>query len=212
MIVRFDELSRIVMEPFTPARRELYMKRNMTFLAPLFALLLLAACGSDTTDVTSGDEPVGNDVDLPADPDDSIDKDPPADPVDPDLPSGPLGGGGTLATVDIVITYPDADDVTYTISCLGDTATIIGDVALNDFAACDQLGDDLVRDRLLNGAPADRVCTEIYGGPDVATITGTYDGVDGPEVNTTVDRSNGCGIDEWDSLLSEVLPGARGVQ
>lgn len=173
------------------------MKRNMMFLTPLFALLLLAACGSDTTDVSSGDEPVGDDVDLP---------------VDSDLPTGPLGGDGTLATLDIVISHPDADDVSYVISCLGDTATIIGDVSLSDFAACDQLGDNAVRERLLNGAPVDQACTEIYGGPDIATITGTYDGVDGPKVDTTIDRSNGCGIDEWDSLLSQVLPGALGVQ
>ncbi len=169
----------------------------MVFLTPLFALLLLAACGSDTTEVSSSDEPAGNDVDLPG---------------DPDLPAGPLGGDGTLATVDIVISHPDADDVSYTISCLGDTATIIGDVDLDDFKACDQLGDDAVRERLLNGAPTDRACTEQYGGPDVATITGTYDGVDGPKVDTTIDRSNGCGIDEWDSLLSQLLPGALGVQ
>ena len=56
------------------------------------------------------------------------------------------------------------------------------------------------------------MCTEIYGGPDVAAITGTYDGVDGPKIDTTIDRTNGCGIDEWDTLLSQVLPGALGVK
>lgn len=184
------------------------MKNTILFLLSLSLVLAVAACGSDTTDVASGGD---DDVDLPVDPDDSIDDDVEPEPIDPDLPTGPLGGGGTLATLDIVITHPDADDVTYTISCLGDTATIIGDVGLDDFAACDQLGEDAVRDRLLNGPPTDRACTEIYGGPDVATITGTYDGVDGPAVDTTVDRSNGCGIDEWDTLLSKVLPEPLGV-
>ena len=176
------------------------MKRNMLFLSAVIAVLALSACGSDTTDVSSSDEPTGGDVTIPA------------VPADPGLPSGPLGGGGTLATVDIKITHPDAADIIYTISCLGDTATIVGDVDLDEFSACEQLGEELVRERLLNGAPSDRVCTEIYGGPDVATIAGNYDGVGGPEVNTTIDRSNGCGIDEWDSLLSKVLPGALGVQ
>lgn len=199
-------------EPKASLRRVPHMKRHTKVLTPLFALLLLVACGSDSTEVTSADEPDDTNVDLPVDPDDSIDDDVDPEPVDPGLPTGPLGGGGTLATIDIVITHPDADDVTYTISCLGDTATIIGDVALDDFAACDQLGQDAVRTRLLDGPPSDQVCTEIYGGPDVATLTGTYDGVDGPPVDTTVDRSNGCGIDEWDSLLSQVLPGALGVQ
>lgn len=188
------------MEPIVRGRRVKNMKRKMLFLGPLFALLLLGACGSDATEVTSGDEPDGGDVDLPVDAD------------EPGLPTGPLGGGGTLATVDIMITHPDAEDVLYTISCLGDTATIVGDVELDEFRACEQLGEDAVRERLLNGAPSDRVCTEIHGGPDVATITGNYDGVGGPEVNTMIDRSNGCAIDEWDSLLSQVLPGALGVQ
>ncbi len=30
-------------------------------------------------------------------------------------------------------------------------------------------------------------------------------------VNTTVDHSNGCGIDDWDRLLVEILPPATGV-
>lgn len=181
------------MEPIERTRRVDNMKRSTTtFLMFLLAVALLTACGSDTTSVTSGDQP---------------------DDASADLPTVPLGGGGPLVTVDITITHPDADDVAYTISCLGDTATVIGDVGISDFAACAQLADDADKDeRLLDGVPGDQVCTEIYGGPDVATIVGTYDGVDGPAINTTIDRSNGCGISEWDTLLSEVLPTALGVQ
>lgn len=180
------------MEPIIRTRRVDNMKQpTATFSMFLLAVILLAACGSDATSVTTGDEP---------------------DDIEPDLPAEPLGGGGPLVTVDITITHPDTSDVTYTISCLGDTATVIGEVGISDFDACTQLGDDAVRIRLLDGAPSDQVCTEIYGGPDVATIVGTYDGVDGPAINTTIDRSNGCGIDEWDTLLSDVLPDALGVQ
>jgi len=179
------------------------MKHFSKTLLGFLLLVVLVGCGSDVVEVTSGDEgeePVVSETPI----DES--------PVDDDLPTGPIGGGGTLATVDIVITHPDLDDVAYTISCLGDTATVIGDVSLNDFAACAQLGEDPVRERLLNGMPEGLACTEIYGGPDVATITGTYDGVDGPSVNTTVERTNGCGISTWDSLLSNVLPAAVGEQ
>lgn len=191
-----------MLEPNTADKRGEGMKRITLFLISLSALLLLAACGSDTTEVTSGDEPDDTTVDLPVD----------SGEPGTTLPTGPLGGDGPLVTLDVTIKYPDVDDVSYTISCLGDTATIIGDVPLRDFEACAQLDEEAVRTRLLEGQPKDLVCTEIYGGPDVAIINGTYDGVDGPEVDTTISRTNGCGIDEWDTLLSEVLPPAIGVQ
>jgi hypothetical protein len=43
----------------------------------------------------------------------------------------------------------------------------------------------------------DQICAEIYGGPQHATITGS---VDGRPVDEKVARTNGCGIDRWQSL------------
>ena len=48
----------------------------------------------------------------------------------------------------------------------------------------------------------DRACTEIYGGPQQAVVTGT---VDGEEVAATFRRRNGCEIEDWDRLLG-LLP------
>ena len=49
-------------------------------------------------------------------------------------------------------------------------------------------------------APAgDVACTEIYGGPGKATITGAL--VDGATVNGTFTRSNGCEIGRWDRMV-----------
>jgi hypothetical protein len=50
--------------------------------------------------------------------------------------------------------------------------------------------------------PADQTCTQQYGGPQVATITGTYDGKD---VEATFSRANGCEIDRWDELGTTVF-------
>lgn len=50
---------------------------------------------------------------------------------------------------------------------------------------------------------ADAVCTEIYGGPAVATIAGTRDGT---TVEARYTRTNGCEIARWDAL-GPVLPG-----
>ena len=129
--------------------------------------------------------------------------------VDVTIPGGPLGAGPyPVATLDINVAHPEADDIDYTITCLGDTATLLGDVTLSADQACRALADTDVRTRLIDGVPADQVCTEIYGGPHIATIVGTHDG---DTVNATVDRSNGCGIDDWDWLLGGILPPATGI-
>lgn len=39
-----------------------------------------------------------------------------------------------------------------------------------------------------------RACTQIYGGPETARITGT---IDGSVVNRRLSRSDGCGIADW---------------
>ena len=52
--------------------------------------------------------------------------------------------------------------------------------------------------------PADRACTEIYGGPQKALVTGDWNG---SKVDLTVSRRNGCEIGQWDSLVP-LLPAA----
>lgn len=58
--------------------------------------------------------------------------------------------------------------------------------------ACDRL-DRLERPFVKPGG--DIACTEIYGGPAVAEIRGTFDG---KLVNATFARSDGCEIEQWD--------------
>ncbi len=113
--------------------------------------------------------------------------------------------GETLATgsLDFVVTHPDRDDVTYTLRCSGDDATLTGDVPLDEFLACERVNSPAVKERLISGRPEAQECPEIYGSADEATVTGT---IDDQPVDTTFDRANGCGIDEWDILMSGVLP------
>lgn len=49
---------------------------------------------------------------------------------------------------------------------------------------------------------ADQACTMIYGGPQTATIRGTYDGQD---VDATFDRADGCETERWDRLGTTVF-------
>jgi hypothetical protein len=50
--------------------------------------------------------------------------------------------------------------------------------------------------------PKDKVCTQIYGGPETATITGTWQG---KQVLSQFARNDGCQISRW-KLLEGVLP------
>jgi hypothetical protein len=51
--------------------------------------------------------------------------------------------------------------------------------------------------------PADRVCTDIYGGPEQITLVGTWAG---EAVDTTLTRTNGCESDRYESLAPVLLP------
>lgn len=122
----------------------------------------------------------------------------------------PRDGEDTYAvgTLDVTVTHPDAETVTYTLSCFGDTASLTGEPAVDAEAACRALKEPRVQELLVEGPPQDRVCTEIYGGPDEARITGSL--ADRP-VDVTITRVDGCAIDDWDTVLSDVLPEAIGV-
>jgi hypothetical protein len=63
--------------------------------------------------------------------------------------------------------------------------------------------------RKLFAAPrTDEMCTQIYGGAEVARITGT---VDGKDISFRITRTNGCEIARWElhqPLWGEVAPNA----
>jgi hypothetical protein len=140
----------------------------------------------------------------------TVEPEPTAIPSPPPNPTATVSARDRYAVADLAITvaHPEAATATYHILCLGDAATVEGQERLDASVACTRLSDLQVRSRLVNGAPADQICTEIYGGPDTATITGSHEGA---TVNTVIDRSNGCGMNDWDSLLAGILPPALGV-
>ncbi len=56
----------------------------------------------------------------------------------------------------------------------------------------------------LPAVPKDQVCTQVYGGPQTASVTGTWQG---RPVRSAFVRSNGCEIGRWE-LLEGLLPSA----
>lgn len=59
-------------------------------------------------------------------------------------------------------------------------------------------------ERALPAVPKDRSCIQVYGGPETATITGTWRG---QPVLSRLSRVDGCEISRWDALLGLLPPG-----
>jgi hypothetical protein len=105
------------------------------------------------------------------------------------------GSGGTKLTVTVRMS-PTAQPITRTLTC--DPA---GGTAPQPAAVCAQLtsvaaakgGDPFAP------TPKGQMCTQIYGGPQTATIKGTFKG---KPVDTTFGRKNGCEIKRWNDLAA----------
>lgn len=70
--------------------------------------------------------------------------------------------------------------------------------------ACAAIRSDAgIQRLLLEGRDQDRACTEVYGGPQRARIGGV---VDGREVDLRIDRTDGCGIADWERLEPLIGP------
>ncbi|WP_456566091.1 SSI family serine proteinase inhibitor [Blastococcus sp. SYSU D00695] len=88
----------------------------------------------------------------------------------------------------------------YTLTCGGDAAGTLPDPR----AACEHLAG---RDAPFAALPPDVACTEQYGGPQTARVTGRWAG---EAVDLALSRTDGCRIAQWDSL-GPLLPGPVGV-
>ncbi|MET0820062.1 MAG: SSI family serine proteinase inhibitor [Aeromicrobium sp.] len=112
------------------------------------------------------------------------------------------GGSGTTdapaakTSLTIEVT-PDegADPKTYTLTC---------DPAGGDHPqprqACDAIAT--AGASVFEPVPSDAMCTTVFGGPEKATVTGTYEGKD---VDASFSRENGCEIDRWEKLGTTVF-------
>lgn len=116
-----------------------------------------------------------------------------ADPgVDPGVDPGGEPGGDQPATR-LTIVLDEAGDgaiQTFTLTCDpvgGDHPDAVAACAALDAGGIDAFAP----------TPRDSVCTEQWGGPQVATVDGT---VDGEPVSATFTRANGCEISRWDAL------------
>jgi hypothetical protein len=110
-------------------------------------------------------------------------------------PGGKTGTDGTKLTITVRMS-PTSPPITRTLTC--DPA---GGNAPNAAQACASLekvaaakgGDPFAP------TPKGQMCTQIYGGPQTATVKGTWKG---KKVDTTFGRKNGCEIKRWNDLAA----------
>lgn len=100
------------------------------------------------------------------------------------------------ASLDIRVTLEGGAPRRATLVCGSDSATGTGYLQSADaaHAACALVLSEAGSKRLIEGAPRDQACTQIYGGPQKGTVTGT---IRGRKVDTTFTRTDGCRIAEW---------------
>ncbi|MFF1511638.1 SSI family serine proteinase inhibitor [Streptomyces sp. NPDC058326] len=115
------------------------------------------------------------------------------------LPSLPLFAAPDTLTVTVSDSGRSSADGTFELTCDGRA----GGNHPDRERACEQL------DRLAEAGgnpfrpvPEDQLCTQVYGGPAVAHITGTWQG---RTVDARFSRADGCEIDRWENL-EPVLP------
>ena len=119
-------------------------------------------------------------------------------------PSAPVTAAvspsGTAQPVDLtIVVSTDAGTQTWRLTCAPP-----GGTHPDPETACRVLAQN--GERALPPVPKGRICTQIYGGPETATITGTWNG---RVVLSTLSRRNGCEIGRWEALVG-LLPRAGG--
>ncbi|MDR6557887.1 hypothetical protein J2809_002247 [Arthrobacter pascens] len=127
----------------------------------------------------------------------------PAPPAPAPLPSGPGTGNAELAIT--VKPSQDGTAVNYTLVCNGGAPVAESQHPIAAKACAALKGNPAI---LNQPAPRKDVsCTQQYGGPQVATVTGA---VDGTPVETTFMLRNGCEIGAWNAA-KDILGSAGGA-
>jgi hypothetical protein len=114
-------------------------------------------------------------------------------------PSTP-GAGSSAGELTIVFSDGSNPPVTWHLSC-----DPPGGNHPDPATACQVLERN--GDRALPPVPKNKLCTQVYSGPEKATITGTWKGT---PVNSQLSRNNGCETARWSQLVGLLpKPGVR---
>lgn len=186
------------MHPLTVPTRPLTSRSSRSrsatlLLAGAVVTLTLAGCGGGD-DVTT--VPGGGGADQTSDGDTPVTSQPAPSTTEPPTKSPAPGGSAAEADLTVAVDDGAGNVTTSTLTCSG---TEVGGTLATASDACAQLAE--TGSQALAPPPADQMCTEIYGGPQTATIIGTFAGA---AVDASLARTNGCEIGRWDALSALV--------
>lgn len=126
--------------------------------------------------------------------------------------TSPSASGTTSASgIDLTVTLTESPDATpRTFRLVAADSTPGAESTLPDPAAALAAVETHGAKAFFPVPDPNRVCTEQYGGPEVAHVTGWFHG---KEVNATFKRTNGCEISQWRALapLFGALGGSTGA-
>jgi Subtilisin inhibitor-like len=194
-----------------PARMLSTRRMQIQALALLMAAALLPACSPGQGGSTpSGGPSVSPTSSAAGSPEPSLSPSADAEtsvpapaPESPAAPSGPGKGNAELAI--IIVPAEGEAEISYTLVCAEGVPAAESVHPAAD-AACAALKENA--GLVSPSAPAtDQACTEQYGGPQKATVTGVVDGV---PVDASFSRTNGCEISAWEAA-KDVLGAAGGA-
>jgi len=117
---------------------------------------------------------------------------------------GGSGSGSSDASTKLTITTRTGGESVLvpseaTLACDG-TARATGFLAKAAGPACAAVRNGVVA-KVQHAQASGELCSQIYGGPQTAHLTGT---ANGKQVNLRVDRTDGCGVENW-NLLEPLL-------
>lgn len=177
-----------------------HLKTTTFLVGSGLALLVLAGCGAESggsaPDTTNGPPTSASQSEVPE----------PSGQPTPATSDPATGDVAADSQLSIVLTIGEgAEPVTYELAC--EAGEPVGDSALPDpAAACDVLASN--GDQMMVEPDPGAMCTQQYGGPETAVVTGT---LNGNEVEAAFSREDGCAIDRW-AMFEPLLGTPGGVQ
>ena len=118
---------------------------------------------------------------------------------------GNTASSGAATTLTVSVVSEGTEPQEFTLACGAPPSGTAPHLATREDAerACATVEDPANRRRLVGGPDQDRVCTQIYGGPQVAEVRGT---VRDEPVETNFHRADGCGITDWETFEAFLGP------